>query len=67
MTAPHIRSITAIFVAFILGAICTTLGSARAEPRPAIDRDLMERLVRSQESQIRAIESLVRATEKCHR
>jgi hypothetical protein len=67
MTVPRISSIAAIVLAFTLGAICTGLGSARAEPRPAIDRDLMERLVRSQESQIRAIESLVRATEKCHR
>lgn len=43
------------------------LSGARAEPQPAFDRPLVERLVRAQEAQTRALEKLVSAAERCKR
>jgi len=40
---------------------------AHADPQPALDRQLVERLVRAQESQARALEALTRAAERCAR
>jgi hypothetical protein len=38
-----------------------------ADPVPALDRQLVERMVRALEDQSRAIDRLVNATEKCKR
>jgi hypothetical protein len=43
------------------------VSGVRAEPQPAFDRALVERLVRAQEAQTRALEKLVSATERCNR
>jgi hypothetical protein len=51
-------------------AVCTLLAAlsgVRAEPLPAFDRGLVERLIRAQEAQAHALDALVRATEKCRR
>jgi len=47
-------------------ALCATVAGVRAEPQP-IDRALVERLARAEESQVKAIESLTRAAERCDR
>ena len=66
-----------LWAAAVIAAVA--MSRARAEPQPAFDRTLVERLVRAQEAQVRAqetqlraqeaevraLESLVRATEKC--
>jgi hypothetical protein len=38
---------------------------ARAEPQPVIDRFVVDRLVRAQEEQARALDQLVRVAEHC--
>lgn len=40
---------------------------SHAEPQPALDRQLVERIVRALEAQARATERLVQAEERCHR
>ena len=55
---------------FVLGAVVTTwLQGSRvhADPQPALDRQLTERMVRALEAQVHATEALTRATEKLHR
>jgi hypothetical protein len=49
------------------GAAAIRLGSAHAEPQPAFDRNLVEHLVRAEESQARALEALNRTLERCQR
>jgi hypothetical protein len=66
MKAPLTRSLFGLLLAFALGVVVASLGSARAQARPAIDRELVERLVRAEEAQTRELEALVRATDKCH-
>lgn len=41
--------------------------SARADPNAALDRQLVERMVRALEDQARATDKLVQATERCKR
>ena len=62
-----IRSLAGMLIAFALalGAASAILSRASAEPQPPLDRVLVDRLVRAQETQARALEALVRATEKC--
>jgi hypothetical protein len=38
---------------------------AHAEPQPALDRALVEKLIATEERQARALEDLVRATKEC--
>lgn len=60
--------LTALLIAAALGAgVAATLSHAHAEPEPALDRVLLERLVRAEESQVHALEALVRATERCNK
>lgn len=57
-------------LAFVAGAAIAaalTTAHVHADPQPALDRQLVERLVRSQEEQTRQLQALVRATEKCQR
>jgi hypothetical protein len=56
-----------VLAAFLLGAALGAIGLARAEPQPAFERALTERLVRAEEQQARSLDALVRATEKCKR
>lgn len=53
----------ALLVGFLLGQALTA--RVHAEPDPALDRQLVERMVRAMESQAHATEDLVRATERC--
>lgn len=55
---------------FVLGAVFAwwLQGSrVHADPQPALDRQLTERMARALEQQARATEALTRATEKLHR
>lgn len=59
-------------VAAVVAALL--MSRVHAEPQPAVDRSLVERVVRAQEAQVRAqeaqlraLDALVRATEKCRR
>jgi hypothetical protein len=61
------RFIVTVFVAFGAGAASSAFGPVHAAPDPAFDRGLVERLVRAEEAQVHALETLVRATEKCNR
>lgn len=56
-----------IMLAVIAVAAVAALSGARAEPQPAFDRALVERLVRAQEAQTRALEKLASVTERCKR
>jgi hypothetical protein len=57
--------VVVLVTAIVVGALSTR--GAIAEPQPAIDRALTERLVRAVEEQARATRELVRATERCKR
>ena len=55
----------ALLVLVIAAALTLSqVGHSRAEPTPALDRQLVERLVRAQEAQVRQLEALTRAVEK---
>jgi hypothetical protein len=63
-----------LMATFAAGFACAALGRAHAEPQPAFDRSLVERLVRAQEEsareqegQRRALETLARELERCRR
>jgi type II secretory pathway component PulJ len=59
-----------LLVALVLGfawAVYNGQSQAHAELQPTLDRALVERLVRAEEAQTRALEALVRATERCRR
>lgn len=60
------KGASALIVTFVAGVVSAMLGAARAE-QPAIDRALVERLVRAEEAQVRQLEALTRATERCKR
>ena len=57
--------VVALVTAIAVGALSAR--NATAEPQPAIDRSLTERLVRAVEEQARATRELVRAAERCKR
>jgi hypothetical protein len=63
------RYLIAVLVTIALaGVIALAAGSgARAEPQPAFDRAIVERLVRAQEAQTRALEKIASAAERCKR
>jgi len=68
MNTPSTRTLAAALLAFgvfAAGLASAALsGAARAEPQPAIDRGLVERLVRAEEQQVKELERLTRATER---
>jgi hypothetical protein len=59
--------VAVIVIAVLAGGAVAALSGARAEAPPAFDRALVERLVRAQEAQARALEKLVSATDRCKR
>jgi hypothetical protein len=64
----HLSSSTtaiAVSLALAAGVLGASLGRVNADPPPALDRGLVERLVRAQEAQVHALEALTRATERC--
>jgi hypothetical protein len=64
----HLSSSTtaiAVSLAFAAGVLSASLGRVNADPQPALDRGLVERLIRAQEAQVRAIEGLTRVAERC--
>lgn len=72
----HRKALTylALLLTFAAGYASAWLGHVRAEPQPAFDRSLAERLVRAQEQQAReqqgqrrAMEEVSRAIERCKR
>jgi hypothetical protein len=63
-----------LVVGFASGYACAALNRAHAEPQPAFDRNLVERLVRAHEDsareaegQRRALEGISREIERCKR
>lgn len=50
----------------VLAAAWATTG-VRADPQPALDRQLVERLVRAEEAQTHALEEIARAIEHASR
>ena len=60
------KGVSTLLIAFVAGVMSAMFGAARAE-QPAIDRALVERLVRAEEAQVRQLEALTRATERCKR
>jgi hypothetical protein len=64
----RITELTTLSAAVLLTMTVGILASrsfAHAEPQPALDRALVERLVRAQEAQVHALEALTRAAERC--
>jgi hypothetical protein len=64
------RLIGALLLAFGAGAVSAAIGTAHADPQPVlltVDRALGERLVRAEEAQVRGLELLTRATERCNK
>jgi hypothetical protein len=59
-----VRLALGFVLAFVAGMATASLAPARAE-QAAIDRSLVERLVRAAELQARQLEALVRGTERC--
>jgi hypothetical protein len=62
----HRYLITVLITVIATGAVAA-LSGARAEPQPAFDRVIVERLVRAQETQSRALEKIASAAERCKR
>ncbi|HET8936394.1 MAG TPA: hypothetical protein VFN67_23280 [Polyangiales bacterium] len=63
-----------LLVTFLSGYACAALSRAHAEPQPAFDRSLVERLIRAQEEsareqegQRRALEAIAREIERSRR
>jgi len=66
MNIAALRLALALLLAFVAGIATTLIAPAHAE-QPAIDRALVERLVRAEETQARQLEALARAAERCKR
>jgi hypothetical protein len=62
---PDSRTLLAFALVFVLGALTASASRLHAEPIPAFDRNLVERMVRAEEAQARKLEDLVRAAERC--
>ena len=62
MTCGNKTLCVALCVALLLHALDRS--SARADTSPALDRQLVERVVRALEDQVRATEKLIQATER---
>lgn len=60
------RTTLTLVIAFAAGVLCAAAAGVRAEPE-LVDRALVERLVRAEESQTKALEALSRAAERCNR
>lgn len=60
------RLLIALIIGYALGAT-GDCGRAHADPSPALDRQLTERMVRALETQASATRDLVRATERCNK
>lgn len=58
-------TLAGLALAYVLGTLSTS--HVHADPSPALDRQLTERLVRALETQASATRDLVRATERCNR
>lgn len=54
-------------LAWLFVAALAWAASAHADPQPALDRQLIERLVRAQEAQTHALEDIARAIERASR
>jgi hypothetical protein len=61
------RYLIAVLIMLATIAALAALSGARAEPQPAFDRAIIERLVRAQEAQTRALEKIASAAERCKR
>lgn len=51
----------------LAAAVIWAATSVHADPQPAIDRQLMERLIRAEEAQTHALEGIERALQSCRR
>lgn len=66
------RVVFALFVAVPMVVLSLVLwvaatGHAHADPQPALDRQLVERMTRALEAQASATQQLVRVTERCNK
>ena len=52
-------------VLFVLAVFGCAMSSAHADPQPALDRQLVERMTRALEEQARATQQLARVMERC--
>jgi hypothetical protein len=63
---PHLAAVFVVS-ALAAGAAIAAISGVRAEPQPALDRSIVERLVRAEEAQTRALEKIASAAERCGR
>jgi tRNA isopentenyl-2-thiomethyl-A-37 hydroxylase MiaE len=63
MSTP-VRNLTLLSIVLAGYAAFVTFG-VHAEPQPVIDRLVVDRLIRAQEQQARALDNLVRVSERC--
>jgi uncharacterized membrane-anchored protein YhcB (DUF1043 family) len=67
MESKNMLTVVSLVVTFAAGYVCASLSQARADPQPAFDRTLVERVVRAQEEQVREQEAQRRALESINR
>jgi hypothetical protein len=67
MPANITRNLIAVLITVIATTAVAALSGAHAEPQPAFDRSLVERLVRAEEAQTRSLEKIASAAERCNR
>lgn len=61
------RDVVLVLASLVCSAVTFSVVGVHAEQQAAVDRALMERMVRALEDQSRATDKLVQATERCKR
>jgi hypothetical protein len=67
MDSKNALTVVSLVAMFAAGYACASIGQARADPQPAFDRALVERVVRAQEEQAGEQEGQRRALESINR
>lgn len=67
MPVNNLRILGFILLGAVAGEAIKTCQHVHADPTPALDRQLVERMTRALEAQAKATQELVRATERCKR
>lgn len=67
MISKNMLTVVSLVITFAAGYVCASLSRAHADPQPAFDRALVERIVRAQEEQTREQEGQRRALEAINR
>jgi hypothetical protein len=60
-----VLTLAGLALAYVLGTLSSS--HVHADPSPALDRQLTERMVRALEAQALATRDLIRATERCNK